>query len=468
MRALLVLLVCVGTIAAQGLSGRDDTDPSGGRLRVETIVPDEAVRVGQAFRVVVRVAVDRAWLGRGLVQPYVRPLDVPLHLEAGWLAEDPRWMSEEIEPAASPRSRRRVTLALNGSVAMAHEADDIVVEGRRFAAWEIHRRMAAKRPGDAVLRGVVVRFAESRGFRMDFLGNPIAESREDGSLSGDAATVMVIPLPTAGRPSGWSGLIGDYRITEARAESMTEIPGRWVVRVAVEGEGNLGFLPTLRFEPIPEWTTIGILDPGGSSPRRLRLDIERTRASAGTPTLALTSFDPSGAGAWRRLEAPVSPPPGAVRETSSIVLRPADRSTATASEIGWRWVLLAPWIALVVGWRILRARDRDREDPVGARARSAWRRFRRALRRGDDPRIALRGFVAARLRRGEDALVDRGLAADLRAFGLSPEEAAALARDLLGPIDRRYGDDRKDVDSRDPAAWAMRVEEVARRSEEGV
>ena len=467
MRLLLVFLTCVGVFAAQGLPGREDTDPSGGRLRIETTVPDEAVRVGQAFRVVVRVAVDRAWLGRGLVQPYLRPLDVPLHLEAGWLADDPRWMSEDIEPTVGPRSRRRVTLALNGAVATAYEADDVVVEGRRFAAWEIHRRMAAKRPGDAVLRGVVVRFAESRGFRTDFLGNPIAETREDGSLSGEAATVMVLPLPVAGRPTGWSGLIGDYRMTEARAESSPEAPGRWVVRIAVEGDGNLGFLPTLRFEPIPGWNTIGVLDPGGPSPRRLRLDIERTRASAGPPMLALTVFDPSGAGAWRRLEASVTPPPGAVRESSSIVLRPADRSTAAASEFGWRLVLLAPWIALVVGWRVLRARDRDREDPVGARARHAWRRFQRALRRGDDPRAALRVFVAARLRREEDALVDRGLAVDLRAFGLTPEEAEALSRDLLGPIDRRYGDDRGAAESREPAAWARRVEDVARRSEDG-
>ncbi len=465
MRALIVFLVCVGTIVAQGLPGRDDTDPSRGRLRVETIVPDEAVRVGEAFRVVVRVAVDRAWLGRGLVQPYVRPLDVPLHLEAGWLTEDPRWMSESIEPPTGAQSRRRVTLALNGSVATAHEADDIVVEGRRFAAWEIHRRMAAKRPGDVVLRGVVVRFAESRGFRTDFLGNPIAEGREDGSLAGEPATVMVISLPTAGRPSGWSGLIGDYRITEARAESTPGLPRRWVVRVSVEGEGNLGFLSTLRFEPIPGWTTIGVLDPGGPSPRRLRLDIEQARDTAEPPSLALASFDPSGAGTWRRLEASVAPPPGVVRGATSIVLRPADRSVASASEIGWRLVLLAPWIVLVVGWRIVRARDRDREDPVGARARSAWRRFQRALRRGDDPRAALRAFIAARLRRGEDALVDRGLAADLRAFGLAPEEAEALARALLGPIDRRYGDDRGEAESMAPAAWAKRIEEVARRKE---
>lgn len=462
-RLAIFLLASAVALHAQGLRGGADADPSNGRLRIETVVPEASVHVGEAFVVVVRVSVDREWLRAGLVQPYVRPIDVPLHLEAGWIGTDARFKSEEMSPKDEAGRSRRRRIALNGVEADAFERDDAMFEGRRFAVWEVLRRMSATRAGEVSLSGVVVRFAESRGFRTDFLGNRIAEDRFDGSVMGDPASIVVVPLPTAGRPAGFGGVIGDYRIVEAVATAVPEAPRRWIVDAVVVGNGNLSFIPTLRFDAIPGWRTLGVLDPGGAAPRRLRLDLESIGEIEQSPNLALATFDPSVKEGWTTVRSAVTPPPGAVRGPRPIPLREARRVGFTFDEFAWRAGLVLPWIAMVVAWRLLRDRDRDRKDPLGARARRAASEFRTSIRRGTKPRSALSAYVAARLRCTEDALVDRRLNERLESLGLSEEDARELGGRLRSDVDGRYGASPSPELAHEAAvAWVTRVEAAVR------
>ena len=72
-------------------------------------------------------------------------------------------------------------------------------------------------------------------------------SREEShALRSEAVTLVVRPIPTAGRPDDWSGAVGDWRARLRVDSSSGRVGNPLVVTMRIEGRGNVTLLPRPR------------------------------------------------------------------------------------------------------------------------------------------------------------------------------------------------------------------------------
>ena len=72
-------------------------------------------------------------------------------------------------------------------------------------------------------------------------------SREEShSLRSEAVTLVVLPIPTAGRPDDWSGAVGDWSARLRVDSSSGRVGNPLVVTMRIEGRGNVTLLPRPR------------------------------------------------------------------------------------------------------------------------------------------------------------------------------------------------------------------------------
>jgi hypothetical protein len=288
-------------------------------------------------------------------------------------------------------------------------------------------------------------------------------SREEShSLRSEAVTLVVLPIPTAGRPDDWSGAVGDWRARLRVDSSSGRVGNPVVVTMRIEGRGNVTLLPRPRLSV--GWGSVVAADERvefDSTPSTLRgakefdwLLTPRQVGRRSIPPQRYVYFNPVA----RRFESSsttavdVSVAAGDTVALDSVANAMAFADAATAappdltvralmgSAAGYSW-LRAPWFVAL----LLLA-------PLPAAA-GAFHRRRRRPRRVPSHASQLRAAAgappldAAALRRlAHDALrerlgLDAGLALanetlvdDLRHEGVT-EKTARLAASLLQRLD---------------------------------
>jgi hypothetical protein len=328
-----------------------------------------------------------------------------------------------------------------------------VVDGRTVEMQTFRRAYFPLSAGRFVFPRARLHYELRRGF----LYAP--ESRQ---IESDSATLLVQPLPQAGRPARFSGAVGSFALRAGLAPRRVNLGDAATLELVIEGSGNVKALPEPR---LPELAGVEVFSPSQDS----RVDVQNVRIGgmkrfrwvvvperAGTlviPPIEYAFFDPAERKYQvlrtdtMRLEA-VPIVAAAASDTALRPLRAAERGTP----LGWTrtfayTVLQAmPLLGLVL---LAGARHRRERQPTPAelRTRVAQRiealsalpadaafltELEHVLLRGVRQILGGDGEPSAQLRRtGAIAVANRldALIAELRRLRYAPAER--FQRDVL-------------------------------------
>jgi len=292
--------------------------------------------------------------------------------------------------------------------------------------------------------------------------------------------IEVLPLPAAGRPSDFTGLVGTLAVASSIDRDSVAVNEAVTLRVEVSGTGNLKALaaPDLAFPPTveafpPEVTDrLSTTDRGVSGSRVYEyVLVPRAPGTLAIPGVDLSYFDPDAREyrtasaepldlvvSGRAVEGAI---PGARARSDVEELRTDIRFIRTepsafrprGGTLFGEWlfwvVLVAPVGAIGGAAGLRRRRERLEGDPAYARnrraARLAKRRLAQAreLARADDPRAfyaetarALEGFAADKLHTSAAGIIREELGEALRGRGVGGATVDEYL-ELLATCDRQ-------------------------------
>ncbi len=284
------------------------------------------------------------------------------------------------------------------------------IEGRVYIAYPLQRKLLTPTvAGDLTLEPYAAQFRVQRRSSdpfADFFGGGRAE---DIMRKSDALTLHVRALPEAGRPAGFAGAVGSFKIDTKLDRREAEVNQAVALTVTVEGEGLLKSVGTPRLDAPAELKVFDpeITESSAASNGKFRSKktwewvlVPLVPGSLEMPAPTFAYFDPQQ-GAYREIHgAPIqivarrgerSEPDTLARGEVRLQRREINfikplRGTlsdgaARAHELAWfRVALLLPlaWVPAVIA--IGRWRARSRLDRTGARAGKARSRSRRRLR----------------------------------------------------------------------------------------
>jgi hypothetical protein len=403
--------------------------PPAGEPAVDLLVSTDSVRVGEQVDVV-----TAAWFPRDLRLQLRRPptLQPPVI--------DGVWSFPQTTPSgiAATRSFR----------------------GRWYDLFVAHQVVFPLVPGTIVIPRATLKY--STPVALQFFSQ-----EERFALSSRADTLVVRPLPAAGRPVAFGGAIGSGLTMERHIDPPSATVGEGVaVELRLSGEGNTALWPNpalqwpeevrAYLERVDEQVTTTEGRVGGTKSFRY-LVVPDSVGALGLPAVRYAYFDLASDG-YQELDVPAASVPVSARGESaaSAALPPAlvrdDRPALAWSAVhgipDWAWLTLLGLPPLLLSVRIRRpARRPKRNGPAVPRA---------DLRGAEQ---ALDDLVQA-LAPDPDRRFGRALAAAVRAAGADAELAARVAAVRERVLARRYG---PAASAAEDAGLAAEAHEVARR-----
>ncbi len=455
-------------------------------LALELAADRPRAHVGEIVTIEIRLRHRIAFFRDFALQPFGRRLALPVMLSA------PFWSGDEHLEALAPESGS-VGLVLDDELVQG-EAGPTDADGRREV--RLARPFRVLRAGTIRIVPVVARFDFATDFEDDFIAGRRPVDRRRGRVYSEALELTLLEPPTAGRPEAYFGAVGRFEIETASAVREIEQGELFTVDLILRGDGNLASLrpPELdRDLGLRGFHVFGRREVADATPgkRTFRYEIAALDAALpGLPALELAFFDPGEGGGYRAARsAPIAirirPRPGfrAPAAAPRVELRPgiddifglhSTRSGAAARarsiDVGTLWFVLSlPILGAFLLFLWSAARERDRIDPVGARARRARSRLRRALRDPDQPRdLILADFLGARIGRSGPSLVRHELEGELRSGGLPADLAREAAAVFATLIARRYrGEGDRGPTDAEILELAERIERAGREGEGG-
>lgn len=146
------------------------------------------------------------------------------------------------------------------TLGMMHSTDLEVRKQGKFGTWTARRRFVAGRPGQLTIGPTGFRAVIGRNFQRDLFGlTREARDRKLALVSAPDVTLLVKPLPSAGRSDAYSGLVGLLALdveaaatgspaVSAAAPIKVKVGDSIRVKVRVSGDGNVGITPLPRVD----------------------------------------------------------------------------------------------------------------------------------------------------------------------------------------------------------------------------
>lgn len=243
--------------------------------------------LGESIPIRVRIEIDARFLKENAVPLTLRKTDVPVLLEAPWLKG---------LPAGPADATLSATLAVNDDVVAAH------ISHPQSAPTELilDRWLRPEKAGDLELAAPVLRFARATRFDEDALGTRVALDRTEGSVTGAPLVLRILPLPSEGRPAGFSGGVGKITITASADATEVEAGKSLNLVLTVEGEGDLSAIAPPRLDGLAGFHVYGRLDGGNAAKRTFTYEISPTIvAVTEVPPVSLDYFDPNPPAGYR-------------------------------------------------------------------------------------------------------------------------------------------------------------------------
>lgn len=425
---------------------------------VEFVTPRQRYYVHEPVRLRVRIGFDASFFAANAIQLFRQPLDVPVHLQARWLRD----LSGAVPLRSStpgPGERRR--FALNGAIVEGTEVEERDVDGRRFTVLEFERAFLPQASGELTIPEPLLRFAFATQFREDFVNGRVPVDRREAHVAGTRVVLDVQALPEVGRPAGFSGAVGAFRVSATASPASVRVGETVQVVLRIVGEGSFPALRPPSLEGAEGFHVLGMIQDQAPARRTVTYDLVALSDEVdAVPPIAFAFFDPRVPAGYRTVRTqaipldvrplpagarlPVLPGAGATHrpgETDVFGLHatgPADSRPPSAAMIAVG--LLAPWLVAGLLWSWVRIRARDRADPARARARRAAARFR-ARTRGPDAHlpVELAAYVSARLACADPAVIAPGLDERLTDAGVAVELSLRTASTLKELVALDYG-----------------------------
>jgi hypothetical protein len=354
----------------------------------------------------------------------------------------------------------------------------VVREGRTYEVHVFRRALFPVAPGRIVVPPARLSYAVP-------LGASFFSREETRLLYSESVTIVAIAPPAAGRPSSWSGAVGNLRISMTVSAGAMRVGDPFVATLRVSGEANVNLLPRPAFSlawasvvPSAERVTIDTLAPTVRGAKEFDWLVTPTvDGREELPAVDYAYFDPS---ARQYRIARSTPKTISVGEGSLAALDTGNAVPARRGDVSlrtewsrplpdapdrtlWYWLLglLVPMPAIVRFARE-RPRKRARETPAGALAALAGEgvvdaaHVRGVLHAALDDRLGASSVAWA-----DPVLVRRAL----RHRGIT-DATADNALSLLARMDAAaYGDAGHEIPGIATAALALydKIDREARR-----
>jgi hypothetical protein len=347
------------------------------------------------------------------------------------------------------------------------------VNGIRYRVVEIKTALFGAAAGPATIGEATLTYRD-RAEPFTFF----ARAGRRRTLTTDPITVEIMPLPTDGRPAGFEGAVGSYRVLASLDTDSVEALQPATLKVRISGTGNIRTVPA---PEIPELPDFKVYESGTSTSitkkdRRVGGDksyeyvmVPQSPGEKTIPALSLVFFDPA-AGEYRVSEAgelrlDVTPGAGTAAEASApvptrisrlgrdirYIREPSGRLRRARAPLHSRPLFLIlqvlPAAALAGTWAGKRRRDRLADDVGLARFIQAPRTARRELAdarsrlaAGDRTAAcaavsrAVTGFIGDRLNVAAAGMTLAELERLLRSAGTG-DDVIERVRSLLGSCD---------------------------------
>jgi hypothetical protein len=321
--------------------------------------------VGERIPIVLRIGVEREFARHNLVPMFPRPLDLPVQIEAPWLAE----LEPPLEPGGVLLEGTRVSLALDQEIAFARAAPDVERDGRTFRVIELERAWLAPASGEHVLAAPLLRFASATRFEGDALGADVARDFEVLLVPGNALALAVQPLPEAERPASFTGAVGTFTLEADAVPRELRVGESTKLALRIAGTGDLMTFEAPRIELGADFRVLGMVEERAPTERRIVYDVAVLRERVGAlPSVELAYFDPTEPAGYRTLRTePIEllVLPGFQAKVPEAEKTPTPErppvTPAESRELNWPWLVAGALIviaALVVRRRLISARTR--------------------------------------------------------------------------------------------------------------
>lgn len=318
--------------------------------------------VGESFELALVVAIERTFLDEKLIQLFQRRLELPVQVQAPWLAA---LEGAELGPFPEPADGAR--LALGEALVRARRLPDELREGRAFARFELARPCRATRVGPLLLAAPVLRLAYAETFADDFLEGRVPRDRHDALVHGKARVLTILPPPEEGRPLDFSGAIGSFTLSARASRTELAVGESLTLELEVAGSGDLSDALAPRLEGLDGLRVLGELVE--RAPARLVARYDLSAEAPGTltiPAQSYATFDTTPPAGYRTLRSnpltlvsssvasdPAAQPPDG-REDHGRIGTPG----SPWSRVGTRNWIVAGLLALsLCAWLVLRRRS---------------------------------------------------------------------------------------------------------------
>jgi BatD DUF11 like domain len=430
------------------------------RAFVEMTTDRTTYFVQEPIRLVLHLGIERAFLDKNVMQLSVQRLDVPVQLVARWLDDLPGAVAL---PPEDPGRDVRQSLALNDGRGLAARVADRTVDGRAFTVLELERRYLPSHAGELVIPEPALRYVYATRFEEDFVNGRRPADQQETLVRGAPLTLRIEPLPDAGRPPEFTGAVGRFTIADQASPRELTVGGSLKLAVTFEGEGNLELFEAPRLSALEHFHVYGKIEETSKARRTITYDLMPLSADVvEVPPIPFAFFDPTppagyhgirtpaipitvrpGADGTRTVSRPDAATPLVPGENDLFDLKPVGSAAGSTHKLSPALVaiaLIAPWLIALGLLQWLRARERERSDPEGRRARDAAREFyARLAEPGADLAEALAEFLAARLRCPTATVIAPELPARLARAGVPRELAERTGALLASLIAARYG-----------------------------
>ncbi len=348
-----------------------------------------------------------------------------------------------------------------------------VIDGNPFLIMTWHSAVAAVKPGEFSLSvetplsvRVDTRSAEDQAFAAR-LGWPFSQitykgaAPKDVTVGSPSSELKVLPLPTQGRPSDFSGAVGDFQVSSDVSPNHVAAGDPLTLRFHISGAGNFDRVYAPMFDRLDHWKTypakssFTAKDESGTRGEKV---FEQPLIASGAgersiPALEFSYFNPNTRQYERARTQPINVRVGTSLADSSLAA-PAEAGNATSPSLqGLRpdhprsqssvshlrpLYFQAPFLAVPAALALLLAGSWLVVRPPQARATSraaerALARLEAAARSGDftsffeGARNVLLQTFAARWRMAPDQITSTELRSRLGAAGEDVERLFALA-----------------------------------------
>ena len=432
----------------------------------------------EEYRLVVEAAVDRAWVGQ------------PITLTTTWMWKEglgprrllsfshPVMHADDADVVILPSQGEVMELTVHGTNLMAAQRA-LRHDGKAHLALAFEVIVVPREPGRLEVPAATVSFEGIASFRTgrDVLGRTVRDIRRL-VISSEPLALTVEPLPAAGRPGGFSGLVGTFEIAATAAPIDAKVGDPITLEVTVSGSGDLSGLVELGLSHLDAAGDFRVAAqrveraPGRFPSRAtFRTTVRALHESVGAvPPVRLSYFDPQRGAYAEAASAPIALD---VQPARQVTLRDVEGGALREAE-GEGLAAVAAGIAHnYEGERLLRRQRFDTAafvgspggvlllaaGPLAAGIAALWMRLRRLAAAAPAARGALVRLRRAIADAGDDAAAmaaalhdylrvrlgtngtpgPEPLARGLEARGVGSEQVNEL-RELLAGLDAtRYG-----------------------------